>query len=56
MDCGEIPPPVIQVQNVSFRYKDDAVSGKYETLYSLFQLFYGVLYRQQLLLNLPQLP
>lgn len=24
MDCGEIPPPVIQVQNVSFRYKDDA--------------------------------
>lgn len=25
MECGEIPPPVIQVQNVSFRYKDDAV-------------------------------
>ena len=25
MDCGEIPPPVIQVQNVSFRYKDGAV-------------------------------
>jgi len=25
MDCGEIPPPVIQVQNVSFRYKDSTV-------------------------------
>jgi len=25
MDCGDIPPPVIQVQNVSFRYKDGAV-------------------------------
>lgn len=24
MDCGEIPPPVIQVQNVSFCYKDGA--------------------------------
>jgi ATP-binding cassette subfamily F protein 2 len=24
LDCGEIPPPVIQVQNVSFRYKDDS--------------------------------
>lgn len=23
-DCGTIPPPVIQVQNVSFRYKDGA--------------------------------
>ncbi|ESO10220.1 hypothetical protein HELRODRAFT_190415 [Helobdella robusta] len=23
MDCGQIPPPVIQVQHVSFRYKDD---------------------------------
>jgi len=24
LDCGEIPPPVIQVQNVSFHYKDDS--------------------------------
>lgn len=24
--CGTIPPPVVQVQNVSFRYKDGAVS------------------------------
>lgn len=23
-DCGEIPPPVIMVQNISFKYKDDA--------------------------------
>ncbi|GFS61412.1 ATP-binding cassette sub-family F member 2 [Trichonephila inaurata madagascariensis] len=23
LDCGTIPPPVIMVQNVSFRYKDD---------------------------------
>lgn len=22
-DCGEIPPPVIMIQNVSFRYKED---------------------------------
>ena len=22
-DCGEIPPPVIMIQNVSFKYKDD---------------------------------
>ncbi len=22
-DCGTIPPPIVQVQNVSFRYKDD---------------------------------
>lgn len=22
LECGEIPPPVVQVQNVSFRYKD----------------------------------
>ena len=26
LDCGEIPPPVVQVQNVSFRYKDGDVS------------------------------
>lgn len=26
MECGEIPPPVVQVQNVSFRYKDTGVS------------------------------
>jgi ATP-binding cassette subfamily F protein 2 len=24
LECGEIPPPVIQVQNVSFSYKDDS--------------------------------
>ena len=24
-ECGTIPPPVIQVQNVSFRYADDKV-------------------------------
>jgi len=24
LECGNIPPPVIQVQNVSFRYKDDS--------------------------------
>jgi len=23
LECGEIPPPVVQVQNVSFRYKDE---------------------------------
>lgn len=24
--CGKIPPPVIMVQNVSFKYTEDAVS------------------------------
>lgn len=24
--CGKIPPPVIMVQNVSFRYSDNTVS------------------------------
>ena len=26
MDCDRLPPPVIQVQNVSFRYSDTKVS------------------------------
>lgn len=26
LDCDKIPPPVVQVQNVSFKYKDDGVS------------------------------
>lgn len=25
--CGKIPPPVIMVQNVSFKYSDNTVSG-----------------------------
>lgn len=25
--CGKIPPPVIMVQNVSFKYSDSTVSG-----------------------------
>lgn len=26
--CGKIPPPVIMVQNVSFKYTEDAVSAR----------------------------
>ena len=39
MDCGDIPPPVIQVQNVSFRYKDGAVCSVPVYIYVWFGFF-----------------
>ena len=35
-DCGKVPPPVLMVQNVSFRYADDKVTSGLLLVKALF--------------------